>query len=488
MSDPRSILQATFDSSKRFVNYGEAILQMQIKGFRTHVDTLINIESPITAFCGVNGTGKSTILQLASAAYQQVVGRFYVSTFILAGTLDAKPFRDDASVEITYAEPPASDGRHPVRRLTISRSGHSWSGYDRQPSRLVVYLGSGFFIPHSERDRKSQAIFSDYTFRVQYKIALQATIIEQVSKILLCKYDAAHQNSLRKKYARRSMSAVTTKRVSGIEYSEANMGTGEARLYALVAKIESMPEKSLVLIEEPEIALHPCAQHELGKYLVEVAQRRKIQIMLTTHSEYLLLALPQKSRIYLKRDDGKIVPIPGIGVRQAVSMMDDWAIPAMYILVEDDVGEAIVRELLRKHDPDLLRATKLVVSGDKSRIQQMLDVFRDQKLPICAVRDADFGANPKLKMYKLFGSKAPEKEMFESASMRKHFADHLKVDWDAVDIANQGKDHHLWFDELERRTAMKRGEILPLAARAYLEGIPEADRRLLLDDIKASDS
>src|SRR4051812_18149561 len=98
MADPKKELQGSFQPTNRFTNYGDAILRLHIKGFRNHSNTPIAIESPITAFCGVNGTGKSTILQLAAAAYKAPPGstRYYVSTFILAGTMDKKPFADDS--------------------------------------------------------------------------------------------------------------------------------------------------------------------------------------------------------------------------------------------------------------------------------------------------------------------------------------------------------------------------------------------------------
>ena len=487
MPDPRHALQATFEPSRRYAHYGDVLLRLHIKGFRNHTDTLLTIESPVTALCGVNGTGKSTVLQLAAGAYQAGPGqRYYISSFILAGSLDSKPFRDDASVEFIYAEPPASSGTHPERRLTLSRSGSSWSGYDRQPTRSVSYFGSGFYVPHAERDANFKALFGDTTFTARSRQQLEAKVIEQISAILLCKYDAAHLNAMRKKYARRHTNLISAKREGGGEYSEANMGFGEARLYALVTHIEAIPEKSLVLIEEPETALHPCAQFEMGKYLVEVAMRRKLQIILTTHSEYVLLAFPQKSRIYLKREGAGVVPIHGIGVRQAVSMMDNLAIPAVYVVVEDDVGEAIVTELLRKHDADFLKTARIVIGGDKDRIQQMMAVFNDQKIPICAVRDGDCGDDRARQMFKLFGKEAPEKEIFASEVFRKQFADLHGVDWDAADIANRSQDHHRWFDVLEKQTARKRPELLPLAARAYLEGVPESERQALVDQIKAS--
>jgi predicted ATP-dependent endonuclease of OLD family len=488
MADKKIELQASFQPANRFTNYGDAILRLHIKGFRNHSNTPIAIESPVTAFCGVNGTGKSTILQLAAAAYKAPAagGRYYVSTFILAGTMDKKPFADNASFEVSYAQPTLPDGKIPTRDLTVSRADSKWSGYDHQPERRVAYLGVGFHMPHSERDEDYKSKVQDTRLELRHQTAIEKTVLEKISTILLCNYDVAHQNTLRRKYARKSVALLSAKRQNGEEYSEANMGSGEARLYDLVMRIESFPENSLILIEEPETALHPSAQYELGCYLVEVSKRRKIQVFITTHSEYVLLALPQKSRIYLKRENNSVVPIPGIGVRQAISLMDNMEIPALYILVEDDVAEAIITELLRRHDDNLVKTVRVLIAGDKDKIQAMMAVFKDQKLPVCAVRDGDFGADKKIQMFKLFGTEAPEKEIFKSATFRSAFAATHKVDFDAVDVKNKAQNHHRWFDVLETQMARKRPEILTAAAVAYLDGVPENDRARLVEQIKAS--
>lgn len=489
MPNPKFELQASFQPASRFANYGEAIVHLHIMGFRNHLNTPIAIESPITAFCGVNGTGKSTILQLAASAYKAPPGasRYYVSSFILAGTLDQKPFAPDASFKISYAQAPAPDGKIPTRDLTISRSGSSWSGYDNQPERHVAYLGVGFHLPHSERDDDYKSKVQDLKLKLRYQAEIQSTVLEKISTILLCNYEVAHHNTLRKPYARRSMKLLSARRTTGDEYSEANMGSGEARLYDLVTRVESFPEKSLILIEEPETALHPSAQYELGCYLVEVSKRRGVQILLTTHSEYILLALPQKARIYLKRDYDTVVPVFGIGVRQAMCHMGNLEVPGLYILVEDDVAEAIVRELLRRHDPDFCKSVKFVTAGNTKQIHDMMDAFKDQRLPVCAVRDGDIGPNKELKMFSLFGHEAPEKEIFKSAAFRAAFSSNHKVDFDIVDIKNKSiSDHHRWFDVLEIQMARTRAEILPGAASAYLEGVPENDRLRLVDQIKAS--
>lgn len=488
MADPKRTLQASFEPSKRHAHYGEALVQMRIVGIRNHKDTVLTIDSPVTAFCGVNGSGKSTVIQLAAAAYQVPLGqqRYYISTFIQSSCLDKKPFDQNSSVEYTYVDTPKTGGKYPTRKLTVSRSGTSWTGYDRLPTRRVLYLGTGFYLHHADRDDEFKELFEHPSFRSRFQSALSNETMDWVSKILLCKYDAAHSHLMRKERARKSASITSARRDSDIEYSEANMGSGEARLYAIVTKIEMMTPKSLVLLEEPEISLHPSAQFELGNYLVNVAERRQLQILLTTHSEYLMLALPQKSRVYLKRDTFGITPLPGVGVRQAMSMMDVLAIPSMYILVEDDVAEAVVTELLRMHDLDFSKTARVIIGGDTNQIQQMMKVFDEQKMPICAVRDGDIGTNKTQRLFKLFGTEPPEKEILKSATARKCLSEEHGVNFGAVDVLNRNKNHHRWFDPLVDQMVRSRSDVLAIAARAYLRGVSETERDALVNQIKAS--
>ncbi len=47
------------------------------------------------------------------------------------------------------------------------------------------------------------------------------------------------------------------------------------------------PPGSTVILEEPEIHLHPLAQSVLAELFVEVSQKRLVQFIVETHSEHL---------------------------------------------------------------------------------------------------------------------------------------------------------------------------------------------------------
>jgi len=50
----------------------------------------------------------------------------------------------------------------------------------------------------------------------------------------------------------------------------------------------ALPRGGLLLVEEPEIHLHPAAQARLTESLIKVARERNLQLILTTHSEHIL--------------------------------------------------------------------------------------------------------------------------------------------------------------------------------------------------------
>lgn len=60
----------------------------------------------------------------------------------------------------------------------------------------------------------------------------------------------------------------------------------------IIADIESLSDYSLVLIDELENGLHPIAVRRLVEYLISVAERKRLQVVFTTHSDYALEPLP----------------------------------------------------------------------------------------------------------------------------------------------------------------------------------------------------
>ncbi len=318
MADPRNWLNKLYEEANRFANFGPCITRIQISEIRCHQSTTIELTSPIAAFCGLNGTGKTTILQLASNAWAFSNGyRNYLSRFLVISKLDPAPFTVDARVEFGFW----TEARK-TRTLTISRSLKSWTGYRRRPASNSFFVacpggvGIGAYIPRIE-----QPSFANMAGTMEVKASDEASdrIKHWTAKILGHAYDSILNHTLNK--SDRRGGRISSVKRGEIAYSEAHMGFGEARTIHILKGLETLPEKSLVFLEEPETSLHPSAQRMLGQYLVDVCIERRHQIMLTTHSEFLLHALPSASRFYLHRASTGVDVMQGMTAVEAKSLM-----------------------------------------------------------------------------------------------------------------------------------------------------------------------
>jgi predicted ATPase len=73
-----------------------------------------------------------------------------------------------------------------------------------------------------------------------------------------------------------------------------DVGFGVSQVLPVITLLLYVPEGSTVLLEQPEIHLHPLAQANLADVLVYAATRRRVQVILESHSEHLLLRLQRR--------------------------------------------------------------------------------------------------------------------------------------------------------------------------------------------------
>ena len=74
----------------------------------------------------------------------------------------------------------------------------------------------------------------------------------------------------------------------------ADVGFGVSQVLPVIVALLSAPRGSLVILEHPDIHLHPRAQSELADLLIDVAGAGEIQILLESHSEHLLARIQRR--------------------------------------------------------------------------------------------------------------------------------------------------------------------------------------------------
>ena len=80
----------------------------------------------------------------------------------------------------------------------------------------------------------------------------------------------------------------------GPEVRLTDVGFGVSQVLPVLVLCYYVPEGSILILEQPEAHLHPKVQSELADLLIEVVKNRKLQIILESHSEHLILRLMRR--------------------------------------------------------------------------------------------------------------------------------------------------------------------------------------------------
>ena len=97
----------------------------------------------------------------------------------------------------------------------------------------------------------------------------------------------------------------------GEEFDINELSSGEKQLFLRTLSIKMLePEDSIILIDEPELSLHPKWQQQIIKVYQSIGKNN--QIIVATHSPHILGSVPSENIIILsKNEENKIVPITG---------------------------------------------------------------------------------------------------------------------------------------------------------------------------------
>ena len=90
----------------------------------------------------------------------------------------------------------------------------------------------------------------------------------------------------------------------GPEVGLTDVGFGVSQILPVLTSCYDLPEGSILILEQPDAHLHPKVQSELADVLIDVVKNRKVQIILESHSEHLLLRLMRRIAEYEVCDEG----------------------------------------------------------------------------------------------------------------------------------------------------------------------------------------
>lgn len=352
----------------------------------------ISFNYPITAFAGINGAGKSTILALSCCAYHAKEDGFKLpkrknpyytfSDFFIQHVEEIPP----QGVEIYYSiahdnwvkSERVPDGKGIGGQIRKKKKGGKWNDYDRRVNKCVVFLGIERIVPHSERSqsRSYSKVFKDVKAK-----GWEKKVKDTVGFILGKTYDDFRYLE----HARYSLPLV---KVGKLTYSGFNMGAGENALFEIFSTIYSCGEKSLLVMDEIELGLHARAQRLFMNKLKEVCKETGTQVICTTHSKEIFECLPDDARYFVETVGGQTRITSGISPEFAFSKMGANTPKELDIFIEDEIARAILEANL----PASTRSrVKISVIGSATAISRQLAaryVSGDER-PAIAIFDGD---------------------------------------------------------------------------------------------------
>ena len=358
-----------------------------------------DMKFPIMAVVGENGVGKSTVLQAAASVYRSTIrSRFrFASDF----------FPDTPWESITDAEIEAEIQQGPERlRPTVRKPGTRWRGNPERPERPVQYIDLSRIQPVSARVGYTR--LANPLIKETSATSFEKTRLARLCEIMGRPYHLAKM-ALTSADAKRHVPVMGHQ---GSSYSGFHMGAGETMVAELLKA--DIHQNALVLIDEIETSLHPKAQRRLIRDLADKCRELELQIIITTHSPYVLDELPMEARAYIMQaSDGQRKIIYGVSPEFAMTKMDDVPQYECELYVEDVRAQAMLTEIIAHFKPDMAQRCRITPYGAASvgqALGQMVVGGRFPK-PTRVFLDGDQGNAPGC--INLPGDDAPERIVFE---------------------------------------------------------------------------
>lgn len=235
---------------------------------------------------------------------------------------------------------------------------------------------------------------------------------------------------------------------AGIAYSGYHQGSGETTVAELLRT--DLPKYGLILIDEIESSLHPRAQRRLIRDLAERCRERELQIILTTHSPYVLDELPLSARMYIMETGAGKQIVPGISPQFAMTKMDDEQHPDCDLYVEDEAAKVMLAEILARHGKHIFPRCQIIPFGAANvgqALGQMAAAGRFPR-PSAVFLDGDNAAAPGCAL--LPGDDAPEQVAFRDLRPKRYGDVWMRIGRDSSMVEDELNkamllgDHHEW--------------------------------------------
>lgn len=282
------------------------LTQVNIKNFKSIQDESLKL-APLTILTGTNSSGKSSVIQaIMLMIMNSAESNQFSMESLLRHVSEFKTIRNKRtnakSVEINLHDTDMKFHRVIFQGDDVVKESdelyyYEYNKYKNAPELLYLNanrLGAQDFVPSSNRRVGEQGEFIFSTFeKIKTDIVEESLIKFEDSKTISFQvaewlsYITGTSSELKtEKMGEQVNIYFTIKDLEG-DVSPFNLGAGMSYISKVIIICLMAKKGDLVILENPEVQLHPKAQAHLGEFLSFIAQGG-VQLIVETHCEHLL--------------------------------------------------------------------------------------------------------------------------------------------------------------------------------------------------------
>lgn len=257
-------------------------------------------------------------------------------------------------------------------------------------------------------------------------------------------------------------------------YNSATMGDGELAALFIWWHFWRAKENALIILEEPESFLSAMCQKNLGEYVLSQIVKKKLLVVISTHSPNLIEVAPAEAIRFFARTDSGVNWVEGEPPPVLLRSIGITLQRRGHVFVEDTAAKAFTRAILERFYPSLSRSLGISVSGGEGEIRTDLKRFNALELDMksAGVFDGDIAGDTLPEGCAQLPGPQPIEVMFRDCARAN--IERLKEisgvpTIDVILHALEGKDHHDWLEEFARELGLDKGQAFNLLFRVWIE-------------------
>lgn len=333
----------------------------------SHIKSLtIDLEgNSVIGIFGANGTGKTSVLRLIQCLYQPTKdsaqklksqNRVEYHNSVL-GNFVKKSISTPFLCTADFSDSKLNAEKVNTLSYKYSEEQKRWTPRNEsKPYRDVYYVGLSSCVPEKE-ERKNCG-----TKKRRKRFYISTTSNQDV-------ISASIASILGNEFANFSLSKGADNRLelykNGTPLFVEDLSAGEQRLLRILDYLYTVPENSIILIDEIEQTLHPRALNTLVDIIIKVAENRKLQVIFTSHNLDLLSRTDIATYSLYITANHDISIVKGSVPRCIEQLKGEFDADYVFF-VEDDLSRCIIEYLLK--ETNLRKRVKIISVGSYTKL------------------------------------------------------------------------------------------------------------------------